>query len=176
MGNEPASQKPSHSNLDAAHFKPGFLILLCLGLAGCRGVKRSDSGRSATGRTYVSTPASGLTVFMHAGSAKMKLYLKNTSALSQKSSKRSPSIWKFAPWRAYGFWYIATGSEDASASFATKEMQCSPVSIYAFSQDSLKGLAAVAGKEHRSRMEHPNSRKFVSSMHSGASLQGPLHC
>ncbi len=105
MGNEPASQKPSHSNLDAAQFKPGFLILLCLGLASCRGVKRSDSGRSATGRTYVSTPASGLTVFMHAGSAKMKLYLKNTSALSQKSSKRSPSMWKFAPWRAYGFWY-----------------------------------------------------------------------
>lgn len=62
---------------------------------------------------------------------------------------------------------IATGSEDASASFATKEMQCSPVLIYAFSQDSLKGLAAVAGKEHRSRMEHPNSRKFVSSMHFG---------
>ena len=55
-------------------------------------------------------------------------------------------------------------------------MQCSPVLIYAFSQDSLKGIAAVAGKEHRSRMEHPNSRKFVSSMHSGASLQGPLHC
>ncbi len=48
-----------------------------------------------------------------------------------------------------------------------KKMQCSPVLIYAFSQDSLKGLAAVAGKEHRSRMEHPNSRKFVSSMHFG---------
>ena len=167
MGNEPASQKPSHSNLDAAQFKPGFLILLCLGLASCRGVKRSDSGEKRYWQNVCVNTRKWLDR-LHArrereDEAVFEEYKGIVAERARNAARRCGSS-SLGEHMGFG---KATGSEDASASFATKEMQCSPVLIYAFSQDSLKGLAAVAGKEHRSRMEHPNSRKFVSSMHFG---------
>lgn len=98
-------------------------------------------------------------------------------------------MWKSAPWRANGFWdrefvpYSCSKIQrcvDGNPICKTMILKMRLIAlllpekcsvhtgrIYAFSQDSLEVLGAVAEKERRIRREGKNSMKFVSSMHFG---------